>query len=173
MLDRRLAPFRWPSLAFAAYLLVQAGSAAALFVLKLGGGASGVRAFYLGAPERFTQARSLAGLLEVAVPHLAAVPLVLFAAVHVIGFARALPRRAFAALVALSFGSALAGVLSGFAVRFVSPAFAWLKVASFGALEVALVSWAALLVALFAPRSHGARAPRHAGAATPAEEAVP
>lgn len=169
MTNRRLVPFRWPALGFAAYLLVQAVSAAALFELKLGGGAAGVRAFYLGAPDRFTAAKSLAGVLEVAVPHLVAVPLVLFAAIHVVGFARKMRRRLFAALVALSFASALVGVLSGFAVRWISPGLAWLKVASFGGLELALVSWAALLIAVFAPRSHPVR---RAHPATPAEEIV-
>jgi hypothetical protein len=167
--NRRLDPFRWPALGFAAYLLVQAASAAALFALKLGGGVAGVRAFYLGAPERFTSPKSLAGLLEVAVPHLVAVPLVLFAAIHVVGFARKLSRRVFVALVALSFASALAATASGFAVRWVSPAFAWLKVVSFGGLEVALLSWAALLLAVFLPRAH---AVRRAPAATPVEEIV-
>lgn len=172
MADRRLLPFRWPSLAFAAYLLVQAASAAVLFELKLGGGVSGARSFYLGDAERFAAPKSLAGLLEVAVPHLLAMPLALFAAIHVIGFARMLPRRAFGALVALSFGSALAGVLSGFAVRWLSPAFAWLKVASFVGLEAALVSWAALLFVLFAPRAQVARARRDAGVSVRAGEAA-
>ncbi len=169
----RLAPFRWPALGFAAYLLVQAGSAAALFALKLGGGAAGVRDFYLGAPDRFVAAKSLAGLLEVTVPHLAAIPLVLFAAIHVIGFARSLPRTLFTTLVALSFASALGDVLSGFAVRWISPGLAWLKVASFAGLEVALVSWAALLFALFAPRPHASRVRGPVGAGAAAEEVAP
>lgn len=171
MTNRRLLPFRWPGLGFAAYLVVQALSAAALFTLKLGGGAAGVRAFYLGSPERFTHAKSLAGILEVAVPHLAAVPLVLFAAIHVIGFARPHRSRAFSGLVALSFASALVGILSGFAVRWVSPALAWLKVASFAGLEVALLAWAGLLVALFVPRPH-AHAAHHQGAGAPAVQEV-
>lgn len=172
MTNRRLVPFRWPALGFAAYLVVQAVSAAALFVLKLGGGAAGVRAFYLGSPERFTHAKSLAGILEVAVPHLAAVPLVLFAAIHVVGFARPHRRRAFSALVALSFASALAGILSGFGVRWLSPGLAWLKVTSFAGLEVALLSWSALLVALFVPGPHVRPVHHGAGAAAPAQEVV-
>lgn len=168
-MNHRLAPFRWPALAFAAYLLVQAGSAAALFALKLGADPGGVRAFYLGSPERFTAAKSLAGMLQVAVPHLVAIPLVLFAAIHVVGFARALPRRVFGVLVAVSFASALAGVLSGFAVRWGSPALAGLKIASFAGLEVALVTWALLLGAVFVPRLH---AVRRAAATGPVEEIV-
>lgn len=158
MSDPRLAPHRLPSLAFAAFLLVQVVSAAALFVSKLGGDAEGVQAFYLGSEERFTAAKSLAGMLEVAVPHLVAIPLVLFAVAHVVGFARVLPQRLFAGLVALSFGSALLGVGAGFAVRWVSPGLAWLKIVAFGALELSLLSWAALLALLFIPWPGAARA---------------
>ncbi len=168
MRDPRLAPFRGASLAFAAYLLVQAGSAAVLFVLKLGGGAEGIRDFYLGSEERFTAAKSLAGILEVAVPHLVAVPLVLFAAAHVVGFARALPARAHEALVAISFASASAGVLSSFAVRWLDPSFAWLKILAFAGLEGALLAWAALLVSLFVPL----RSPAPSPAGPAAGEAV-
>lgn len=152
MRDPRLAPYRLPALAFAVYLAVLAASAAVLYALKLGPGAEEVRAFYLGSEERFTRPRSLAGLLEVAVPHLVAIPLVLFAAAHVVGFARLLPGRAWSALVAVSFGAALAGVGAAFAVRFVSPGLAWTKVAAFLATELALVTWAALLVLVFLPR---------------------
>lgn len=171
MRDPRLAPYRGPSLAFAAYLVLQAVSAAALFFLKLGGGPEGVRSFYLGSDERFTAAKSLTGMLEVAVPHLVAVPLVLFAAIHVVGFARAVPSRTFSALIALSFGSALAGAVSGFGVRWVSPGLAWLKVAAFAGLEIGLVSWAALLVVLFVPWRR--TAPASDGVAPDAEEAIP
>jgi hypothetical protein len=168
VVDPRLAPYRAPSLAFAGYLAVQAVSAAVLFVLKLGGDAPGVRAFYLGSEERFTAAKGLAGMLEVAVPHLAAIPLVLFAAIHVVGFARALPRRSFVALAAVSFGCALGGVVSGFAVRFVSPALAWTKVAAFAGLEAALLTWAGLLVVIFVR----GREPASDPTAPPAQEAV-
>jgi hypothetical protein len=157
--DPRLAPYRLPSLAFAAYLVVQAVSAAALFTLKLGSDPDAVRAFYLGSEARFTSAKSLAGLLEVAVPHAVAIPLVLFAAVHVVGFARALPGRLHSALVALSFASALAGIVSGFAVRFAAPGLAWAKIAAFVLLEGAILAWAALLAAVFLPRRSPAAAP--------------
>lgn len=166
MPDPRLAPYRLPSLAFAAYLVLLAVSAAVLFALKLGADADSVRAFYLGSEARFTSPRTLVGLLEVAVPHAVAIPLVLFAAVHVVGFARALPGRLHAALVAISFGSALAGILAGFAVRFAAPGLAWAKTGAFLLLEAALLAWAALLGAIFVPRrvAAEARAPRAAPA---------
>ncbi len=165
MRDPRLVPYRLPALAFAAYLAVQAVSAAALFALKLGGDSQGIRAFYAGSPERFVAAKSLAGILEVAVPHVVAIPLVLFAAIHVVGFARALPRRAFSVLVALSFGSALVGTGSGFVIRWIAPALAWIKIAAFAGLETALVAWAVLLVVLFVPWRSGAPAQAAVGRA--------
>jgi hypothetical protein len=149
--DPRLAPFRLPALAFAVFLVVQAASAAALFVAKLGPGPARIAEFYLGSEERFTAPRSLAGLLEVAVPHLVAIPLVLFAVAHVVGFARAVRPRAFRLLVAVSFASALLGVGAGFAVRWVAPSFAWAKLLAFAGLEVALLAWAALLALVFLP----------------------
>lgn len=174
MRDPSLAPHRGPALVFAAYLVVQAASAAALFALKLGG-PSGVRAFYLGDPERFAAPKTLAGLLQVAVPHLVAIPLVLFAAVHVIGYARAISPRAFAILVRLSFGSALLGIAAGFAIRWISPALAWTKVAAFVGLEAALLSWAGLLFSLFLPthRAGDARAPSAVASPHSPEEALP
>jgi hypothetical protein len=162
--DPRLSPFRGPALAFAAYLVVQAGSAAVLFAQKLGTTPDRVAEFYLGAEERFALPKSLPGLLEVAVPHLLAIPLVLFAASHVVGFARALGRGPFVALVAVSFGSAGAGISAGFLIRFVLPDLAWIKIAAFAGLEASLLAWAALLAALFVPRRKPARLPDAGGA---------
>jgi hypothetical protein len=167
--DPRLARFRAPALAFAAYLLVLAASAAVLFAAKIGARPDHVRAFYLGSEATFAAPKTAAGLLEVAVPHLLAIPLVLFAAAHVVGFARALGRRLQALLVALSFGSALAGIAAGFLVRFVAPGLAWLKLGAFAGLEGALLAWAVLLAAVFAPRPERASSP----AARPAEEVAP
>lgn len=174
MRDPRLAPFRAPALAFALFLLICAGSAAVLFALKLGPGVARVQEFYLGSEARFAAPKTLGGLLQVAVPHLLAVPLVLFAASHLVGFARAVGPRAFAALVRLSYGSALLGIAAGLAVRFVAPELAWVKVGAFVGLEAALVAWVALLGMVFGPRRDadasgeveddgGARGPATAG----------
>jgi hypothetical protein len=151
MADPRLARHRLPSLVFAVFLLVIAGSAAVLFAGKVGPGPAQVAEYYRGAEARFVAARSLDGLLLVAVPHLVAIPLVLFAAAHVVGFARALSLRAYRVLLAISFASALASVASGFLVRFVAPGAAWIAIAGFVGLEGALLAWAALLVAVFLP----------------------
>ena len=85
MRDPRLAPFRAPALTFALFLVICAASAAVLFALKLGPGVARVQEFYLGSEARFAPPRTLGGLLQVAVPHLLAIPLVLFAASHLVG----------------------------------------------------------------------------------------
>lgn len=159
MRDPRLAPFRGPTLAFAAFLALVALSAAVLFALKLGATPDDVRAFYLGSEERYTSPRSAEGLLEVAVVHLLAMPLALFAAIHLVAFARLLPRRSVEVLKAFSFGSALLGIAAGFGVRFVAPELAWLKIVAFAGTEVSLLAWAALLVLLFRPAREPAGAP--------------
>jgi hypothetical protein len=162
--DQRLARFRGPALGFAAYLVLMAASAAVLFVLKLGATPARVAEHYLGSEAAFRAPATAAGLLEVAVPHLLAIPLVLFAGSHVVGYARAVGRSAYRALVAISFGAALAGIGAAFAIRFVAPGLAWAKVIAFCALEAAVLAWAGLLARIFVPAS-GARAT--SGAAEP------
>ncbi len=152
MRDPRLAPFRGPALVFALFLGICAASAAVLFALKLGTTPARVREYYLGSELRFAAPKTLRGLLQVAVPHLVAIPFVLFAASHVVGFARATGPRAFAALVRLSYGSALVGIAAGLGVRFLWPGLAWVKIGAFAGLEAALLAWAALLVVTFGPR---------------------
>lgn len=172
MADGALARHRGPALVFAAFLVAVAGSAAVLFVAKLGGTPAGVAEHYRGAAESFRAPRSLEGLLEVAVPHLLAIPLVLFAASHVVGWARGVGRWAYRTLVAVSFGAALAGIASGFAIRFVAAELAWVKVAAFAALEAALLAWAGLLARVFlrpVPRTAGAPPP---GEAAPRERSL-
>jgi hypothetical protein len=149
--DPRLARHRLPALLFAGFLLVIAGSAAVIFALKLGTAPSRVAAYYRGDAATYAQPKSFDGLLLVAVPHLAGMPIVLFAAAHVVGWARALSRRAYQALLAISFGGAALSIVTPFLTRFVAPAAAWLKLAAFAGLESALLAWAALLVAVFLP----------------------
>lgn len=164
--DPRLAPFRAPVLAFAALLVVQAVSAAVLFARKLGFSVDEVRAFYLGSEAAFTRPRSLAGLLEVAVPHLVAIPVVLFTTVHLVGFLGVVRRRPHAILTGVAFGSALAGIAAGFAVRFLWPGLAPMKIAAFVAFEAVLLAWLGLVAFVYWPP----RAARQARSAGPGSE---
>lgn len=162
MRDPRLVPFRWPLAAFALMLGLTAASAAVLFARKIGLSPGAVRAFYLGSEAAFTRPRSLDGLLEVAVPHLAAVPMALLVTIHLVGFAALLRPRPFALLAGAAFSSALAGIAAGFGIRFLWPGLAWLKIAAFAGFEATLLAWLALVGALFL------RPPRIAGAVEPA-----
>jgi hypothetical protein len=149
--DPRLTPYRAPALVFALFLAICAASAAVLFALKLGTTPARVREFYLGSEVRFAAPKTLPGLLQVAVPHLLAVPFVLFAASHLVGFARATGPRTYAALVRLSYGSALAGIAAGLGVRFLWPGLSWVKIGAFAGLEAGLLAWVALLLVVFGP----------------------
>lgn len=132
---------------FAIFLAAIAASAGALFLLKVGGSPDAVRTFYLGDEARFAAPRTLEGLLEVVIPHLVAMPLVIFTAAHLVAFSGILRGR-LALLRRASFGTALAGVVAGLAVRFVWPGVAVLKLAAFLLFEATLVAWIALVVAL-------------------------
>jgi hypothetical protein len=161
-----LRPFRGVAGVLVGTLLVQALSAAALFALKLGPGAARVREFYLGSEARFTAPRSLTGLLEVALPHLLAIPLALFVAVHLVAFLGVVRRRPLALLAGVTFASALAGIALGFGVRYVWPGLAWAKVLAFGTFEAALLGWIALVAWAFLwPERAGIRASADAAAA--------
>jgi hypothetical protein len=146
--DRQLRPFRGAIVALGCFLVVQATSAAVLFLQKMGPGADAVRAFYLGSEARFTGPKTTAGLLEVALPHLAAIPLVVFVVAHLVAFAGMLRRPVVTALTAVSFASALVGILAGFVVRFVTARAAPIKVAAFLGMELTLLLWIALLAAM-------------------------
>jgi hypothetical protein len=155
MVDPRVARFSAPMAAFAAMIAVVMGTGAVLFARKIGFDGGTVRAFYLGSEATFAPPRSLAGLLEVAVPHLLAVPLLLFVTLHLVAFAYGMRRRPFALLAGITWGCAAAGILAGFAIRFAWPWLAPLKIAAFVGLEGTMLAWLLLLVAAVVPSARG------------------
>jgi len=155
MADPRLRPFRAPIAAFAVMVVLVMATAAVLFVRKIGLRAGQVEAFYLGSEASFARPRTLAGMLEVAVPHLLAVPMVLFVTLHLVAFASRMRRRPFALVAGFTFGCALAGILSGFGIRYLWPEVATLKVAAFLGLEAVMLVWLGLLVATALPPVQG------------------
>jgi hypothetical protein len=163
MRDPRLAPFRSPLAAFALFLALQAASGAALFAGKVGPGAARIATYYRGSADGFRPPPTLAGLLEVAVPHLVAIPLVLFVALHLLGLASAVRRRPLSLLAGLGFGCALLGVGAAFGIRFLWPGLAWAKIGAFVGLEVSIAVQLGLLATLFLP---GRRARAGGSAAT-------
>jgi hypothetical protein len=116
---------------------------ALLYFDRMGLTPASVIAHYLGAEESFREPRSYAGLLEVSHFHLFAMGMLLLVLTHLVLFIP-LANRTKAWLIALPFLSGLLDEGSGWLVRFVSPHFAWLKIAGFLALQTSLATLVAL-----------------------------
>ena len=104
---------------------------------------SSVVEYYLGSEESFREPKSYQGLLEVSHFHLFAMGMLLMVLTHLMLFVP-LGNGIRALLVVVPFVAALIDEGSSWGVRFVSPAFAWLKVAGFVTLQLSL---AALILA--------------------------
>jgi hypothetical protein len=132
------------------YVLYVAGlwvTNALLYFSKMGLTPSSVVEYYLGNEERFLSPRSYAGLLEVSHFHLFAMGMLLLVLTHLVLFTP-ISNRAKAWFVAVPFLAAALDEGAGWLVRFAHPAFAWLKIAGFVALEASLL--ALMAVALLA-----------------------
>lgn len=124
-------------LLFVVYVAALCVTNALLYFNKMGLTYSSVTDYYLGSEERFLQPRSYQGMLEISHFHLLAMGLLLLTLTHLMLF---VPLRSDvkAWFVVVPFASALLDEGSGWLVRFVSPAFAYLKIAGFLALETSL-----------------------------------
>ena len=122
---------------------------AMLYFSKMSLSYGSVVAYYLGSEERFLTPRSYEGMLEIAHFHLFAMGMLLLVLTHLMLFVP-LAGRTKAWLITLPFLSALLDEGSGWLVRFVSPLFAWAKIAGFLLLQgslaalVVLSLWAVL-----------------------------
>ena len=130
------------TLVFAAGLWV---TNAAMYFQRMSLAPSSVQAYYLGSAEEYSQPRSAASLLEVSHAHLATMGVMILLLTHLAIFAPWKDRTK-KWVIALGFGSSFIGEASGWLVRFVSPAFAVLKVACFVTFQGTL----ALLIAVLA-----------------------
>ncbi|MGH9886463.1 MAG: hypothetical protein ACREBE_13090 [bacterium] len=110
-----------------------------LYFDRMGLTPASVVAHYLGSEQSFLEPRSYAGLLEVSHFHLFAMGMLLLVLTHLVLFIP-LANRTKAWLIALPFLSGLVDEGSGWLVRFVSPHFAWLKIAGFLALQTSLAA---------------------------------
>ncbi len=110
---------------------------ALLYFAKMTLNPASVVAYYLGNEAQFTQPRSYQGLLEITHFHLFAMGILVLTMTQVMLFVP-IANRWKAWVVSLAFSAALADEASGWLVRFVSPAFAYLKVAAFLSLEAVL-----------------------------------
>lgn len=145
-------------LVFVALLWV---SNALLYFAKMTLDPASVVAYYLGNEAQFSQPRSYQGLLEITHFHLFAMGILVLTMTHLLLFVPMANRRK-AMVVSLAFGAALADEAAGWLVRFVSPVFAYLKVAGFVTLEVVLAFMiGAVLWAIFTaqPNDYRSSAP--------------
>ncbi len=118
---------------------------AVMYFTKMGLTPESVVAYYRGSEADFRLPRTFGSMLEVTHGHLPVMALVALLLTHLFIFA---PHRKPVKVAAISafFGAALLGEASSWLVRFVHPAFAYLKIASFLVLEI---SMAVILVVLF------------------------
>ena len=130
---------------------------AAMYFQRMSLSPKSVEAYYLGAAEEYSQPRSAASMLEVSHAHLATMGVMVLLLTHLAIFAP-WEDRTKKLVIGLGFGSSFLGEASGWLVRFVSPAFAVLKVACFVAFQGTL----ALLIGVLAVFLYkaGARHPR-------------
>ena len=144
------------TLVFAAGLWV---TNAAMYFQRMSLAPSSVQAYYLGSAEEYSQPRSAASLLEVSHAHLATMGVMILLLTHLAIFAPWKDRTK-KWVIALGFGSSFIGEASGWLVRFVSPAFAVLKVACFVTFQGTLALLIAVLAMFLykAASAHGRRA---------------
>jgi Zn-dependent protease len=109
----------------------------AMYFSRMGVRPSSVVEYYNGSDEDFRPARSAASMMETTHMHLPMMGLVLLFLTHLVIFVP-WPRRAKVAFIVATFGCAAAEEGAGWLVRFVSPAFAPLKVAGFLGLQAAM-----------------------------------
>ena len=100
--------------------------------------------YYLGNEATFQQPRTAQGMLEVLHFHSFAMGMLLLTLTHLMLFVP-LSMRVKAWGICLAFVSGIGDELSGWAVRFVHPGFAWLKLGMFATLQLVLL-WLMVLV---------------------------
>ena len=110
---------------------------ALLYFHKMGLTYTSVTEYYLGSEEKFLQPRSYQGMLEISHFHLFAMGILLLTLTHLMLFVPLRPEVK-PWFVIVPFTSALLDEGGGWLVRFIHPAFAYVKIAGFLLLEVSL-----------------------------------
>lgn len=129
---------------FLAYTVILWVTNAGLFFAKMSLTPSSVVEYYRGNEEKFLQPRSLQGLLETLHFHAFAMGILLMTLTHLVLFVP-ISMRTKAIGIATAFSSGILGELSGWGIRFLHPAFAYLKIACFLLLEGAIL-WLVIAV---------------------------
>src|SRR5436190_8034990 len=122
---------------FLVFTVLLWGTNALLYFAKMTLNPASVVAYYLGNEATFTQPRSYQGLLELTHFHLFAMGILVLTLTHLLLFVP-MPNGRKALIVSIAFAAALADEAAGWLVRFVAPAFAYLKIAAFLSLEAVL-----------------------------------
>ncbi len=124
-------------LLFLGYIVVFAVSAALMYFHNMDLTPASVVSYYLGDEAEFRPPRSYESLLEVSHFHLFAQGMLAMTLVHLLLMTE-LPVWWKVGLGGVAFFSAVANEAAGWLVRFVHPAFAWMKVGTFLLLELSL-----------------------------------
>lgn len=110
---------------------------ALLYFGKMGLTPASVIAYYRGDEAQFLQPRSYLGMLEITHFHAFAMGILVLTMTHLLLFVP-IDNGTKAWIISLSFGAALADEAAGWLVRFVAPAFAYLKITAFLTLQATL-----------------------------------
>lgn len=108
-----------------------------LYFGKMGLTPASVVAYYRGDEARFLTPRSYQGMLEISHFHLFAMGILILTMTHLLLFVP-MAKSWKAWIVSLSFAAAVGDEAAGWLVRFVAPAFAYLKIAAFLTLQTTL-----------------------------------
>ena len=120
------------------YFLLFSITGILLYIENIGFSYSSVVDYYLGSEETFKNPASYRGLLEAAHFHLFAMAIGLLLVNHLAAFTGLNQVLKFF-LVLVSFSSALLDISSGWLIRFYSPHFAYLKIASFSVFQISFL----------------------------------
>ncbi len=126
-------------LLFLGYIVLFAVSAALMYFHHMDLTPASVVSYYLGNEAEFRPPRSYESLLEVSHFHLFAQGMLVLTLVHLLLMTE-LSVWLKVSLGGMSFASAVANEAAGWLVRFVHPAFAWVKVGTFLVLEFSLIA---------------------------------
>ncbi len=130
--------------AFLVYVALLWVTNALLFFTQMGFSYASVVEHYLGSEAAFSQPRSFKVLLEISHFHLFAMGILLLTMTHLVLFVP-LGGSVKALLVVVSFAAALADEAAGWLIRYVHPAFAYLKLAGFAGLQITLAAMTVLV----------------------------
>jgi hypothetical protein len=131
-------------LCFLVYTFILWLTNAGMYFSKMGLTPTSVVDYYCGNEDRYLEPRSLRGLLEVLHFHSFAMGMLLLTLTHMMLFVP-VSLRTKGVGIATAFGAGLVGEASGWAVRFLHPLFAYVKIGSFLVLE-GVILWLMILV---------------------------